>query len=126
MQLDPTDWIIAESDHYYIKGFYESAVLFSKITDKRIADIGDFYGDPEGGIIDVNERFCVTFGCGYVIYYIREPFESFMYGQKTSQWIEAGNNPDNVDWIKRVRQISDTEIELTDYDDNTRIIKIPF
>lgn len=128
MQIDINDRglrFLAESDHYVLKCFYESAELFSKGNKQHITSVGNFYGDPEGGMIDWNERFCVTFGCGYIVYYIREPFESFMYDRKTSQWIEAGNNPDNVDWIKSVRQISDNEIEITDEDNITKIITIP-
>lgn len=121
----PGDWIIAESDNYYIKGAYESAELFSKADDKLIACIGDHYGDTVDGIIDRNERFCVTVGCGYIVYYIREPFESYPCNRSSTQWIESGNDPDNIKGIDNVRQISDNEIELTDENGNIETVTIP-
>ncbi len=49
-----------------------------------------------------------------------------MYEQSTSQWIENGRNPENVRYYKKVSQISDTEIELTDENENVEILKISF
>lgn len=122
----PEDWIIAESNNYYLRGAYERAELFSKTQNKKIIDVGEHYGDTVDGIIDWNEHFCVTVGCGYIIYFIKEPFQSYMYEQSTSQWIESGRNPKNVHYYKKVNQISDTEIELTDENENVEILKISF
>ena len=117
--------ILAESENYYIKGTFESADLYSKSDNRRIAQVGDFYGDPEDGLIDRYERFCITVGCGYIIYFLREPFEDYMYDKNTKQWIEGGRNADNTKWIEAVRQVSDNEAEITDEYGNTEIIEIP-
>ena len=150
------DWdVLAESEHYYLKKCYEDASLFSKEDGRLITSVGDFYGDPDGGIIDRNERFCVTYGCGYIIYFIREPFEGYMYENMLTpkippnvdplmegifiahnkylethkiipQWIEYGrDDPHNIEWIESVRQISDDEVEITNCNDETYIVKIP-
>ena len=122
---DPEEWIIAESEHYRIKGRFEEADMHKKDDDSYITCVGDFYGDPHDGIIDKNERFCVTVGCGYIIYYLEDPFETYDYGKKTSQWIEAGRDPDNILWIEAVHQIGDTEIELEIEDGRKITVQIP-
>lgn len=128
MQRKPPDTdkrIIAESEHYYITGEWEAVTLYSKKDDRLITRAGDHYGEPQGGIIDKNERFCVTVGCGYIIYFLKEPFEPYAYDRVSEQWKEAGRDPDNINWLTAVRQISDSEIELTDENGNTEMIKIP-
>ena len=117
--------IIAESEHCYIAGEWEAAYLYSKQDGRLIARVGDHYGDVQGGIIDKNERFCVTVGCGYIIYYLREPFEPYAYDRASAQWTESGRDPGSVTWLENVRQISDSEIELTDENGNTETIMIP-
>ncbi len=121
---NPEDWLIAESKNYLIKGHYESCSLYSKNDNKKITCVGDFYGDPVDGMIDWNEKFCVTVGCGYIIYYLKTPFESYMYNIDTKQWIESGRNPHCINWIKKVRQLSDNEIEITDEDDHVEVIRV--
>lgn len=83
--MDDIGWIIAESENYIIKGEYEDATLIRKSDGSRIACVGNFYGDPVDGIIDINEKFCVTVGCGVIVYRLKEPFESYMYNRITEQ-----------------------------------------
>ena len=118
-------WVIAESSNYFIIGQYEDAFLYSKSDNKLLADIGCFYGDPEGGLIDWNERFCVTYGCGYIIYFLRPPFQQYSGYKGSTQWIEFGNDPENTEWIVSAKQTSDNEIELTDEDGNVKVVRIP-
>jgi len=117
--------IIAQSDHYYIKGIYESANLYLKSDNKYITTVGDFYGNPEDGLIDWKERFCITVGYGYIVYYLRSPFEKYSYHRDTTQWLEGRRENNSIRWIERVRQISDNEVELTDEYGNKEIIEIP-
>jgi len=123
-QFNATGCIIAESKNYVIKGTYETATLVRKSDGSEITSVGDFYGNPADGIIDLNERYCVTVGCGVIVYKLREPFEDYMYNTITDQWYEFGRGPENIEWIEEVKQISDDEVELTDEDGNTRIITI--
>ena len=123
---DPSEeWVIAESDHYIIKGCFEDASIYKKDDNSYLTCVGDFYGDPLDGIIDKNERFCVVVGCGYIIYYLKEPFEEYMYDKNTSQWIEAGRGPENILSIHSVSQISDSEIEIEMANGEKRIIRVP-
>lgn len=123
-QSNETGCIIAESKNYIIKGTYEDASLIRKSDGSRIAWVGDFYGNPADGIIDKNERYCVTVGCGVIVYKLREPFEDYMYDTVTDQWYEFGRGPENTEWIEEVDQISDNEVEITDEEGNSRIITI--
>ena len=107
-------WIMAESQNYILKGEYEEAVLYRKSDNARIAVVGDFYGDPNAGIIDSDERFCVTVGCGVIVYRLQDPFENYMYDTDTTQWYEFGRDPKSIDWIDEVRQIGPDKIKLID------------
>lgn len=118
------NWIIAESNNYILSGEYESAYLIQKSDGKRITCVGDFYGNPMAGIIDKNEKYCVTVGCGIIVYRLSEPFEEYTYDKDTLQWYEIGRNPEQIDWIVDVTQISDTEIKITDEKGNVSVIKI--
>ena len=121
---DSSNWTIAESEHYIVKGDYESSNLYRKSDGKRVAGIGHFYGDPEAGIIDKNEKFCVVVGCGVIVYRIKEPFQEYDYDKESEQWYEFGRGPENIYWVDEVQQIGDTTVELTDADGNKRILEI--
>lgn len=120
----PSGWTIAESENYILRGEYEGAELIQKSDGKRITSVGDFYGEPIAGIIDKNEKYCVTVGCGVIVYKLIEPFEEYMYNRNTKQWFEFGRGPENIEWTNSVKQVSDNEIELTDADGETKIIRI--
>ena len=109
--INDEDWdILAESEHYYIKGEYEDASLFRKSDSKRIASVGDFYGDPMDAYIDPEERFCITIGCGIIKYNLVEPFEGYMYDRDTDQWVEVGREPDNIEWCDVIEEVTDSYI----------------
>lgn len=105
--------ILAQSANYYVKAAYETAELYIKDGDKRIACVGDHYGDVADCLIDREERFCVTVGCGYIVYFLRPPFEDYAYDTVSSQWTENFREPNDVVWFTSVKQISTDEIELT-------------
>jgi len=121
---NPSEWTITESEHFIIRGENEGAELYRKSDGVWISCVGDFYGDPVAGIIDWNEKFCVTVGCGVIVYYLAEPFHTYVYDEKCPQWYEFGRGPKNIDWMDAVVQISDDEIELTDTDGNKRVIRV--
>ncbi len=76
--------ILAESNNYKVVSEYETVTLVNKRTGLSV-NIGDFYGDPQGALIDLNERFAVMYGCGLIVYFIREPYECYSYNKETSQ-----------------------------------------
>jgi len=121
---DISKWTIAESEHYIIRGEYESSDLYRKSDGKKVVGVGHFYGDPVAGIIDKNEKFCVVVGCGVIVYRIKEPFQEYDYNKETEQWYEFGRGPEDYDYIDEVRQIDDTTVELIDADGNKRILEI--
>jgi hypothetical protein len=84
---------------------------------RRPVSVGNFYGDAEFALIDRNERFVVTGGCGIVIYFLREPWDDYFINKKTDQWIKLGIGDADI-YYDAVRQISDTVIEITDADNN--------
>ncbi len=116
--------LLAESKNYYIIGSYEEASLYRKSDDKYVGSVGHHYGDPTDGLIDWNEKFCIVVGCGVIVYRLKEPFTSYMYDRDCDQWYEFGRGPENVDWIKSLKQVSDDEVELLDEDDQRRILKV--
>ena len=99
--------ILAESEHYYIKRDYEDASIFAKPDSRRITCVGDFYGDPEDAYIDPEEKFCITVGCGLIKYELREPYEDYMYDVDTTQWIETGRDPKNIEWCDHIDEVTD-------------------
>lgn len=69
-------------------------------------------------MIDRNERFVVTGGCGIIIYFWRSPWDSYSYNKQNDQWIELGREGTDI-YYDAVKQISDTVIEITDADGNS-------
>lgn len=113
---------LAESEHYAIISEFETVSLIDKATNTEII-IGDFYGDPEGAIIDTNERFVAMYGCGLIVYFLCPPFEEYTYDTKTKQWFEIGRN-EPIMWVEKVLQISDNEIKMILGNGKNEIISI--
>lgn len=101
------DVLLAESEHFKVKSFYEDAVLIDKRTG-RTFPVCDIYGDPEGALISKDESFAVVYGCGAVICYTADG----AVREISSEWIDSA------------RQISTEEIELVYEDDSREIIKV--
>ena len=98
MSFDPTR-ILAESENYKIVSEYEYVNLIFKKSGREVR-IGHFYGDPEGAFVDVNEKYCVMYGCGVIVYFLNEPFEEYWYCIDTTQWQEYGREPQNILWVR--------------------------
>lgn len=101
---------LAESQNYKIFSSYESVYLINKSSGSEIF-VGDFYGDLNGAVIDRQERFAAMYGCGLILYFIREPFENYCYGKNSPQWFEFGRN-EPIAWIENVIQTDDDNLEL--------------
>jgi len=69
--------LLAESAHFKIIGEFEIVKL--KRWGKRTTIIGDFYGDPSGALIDQQEKWCLMYGAGIIIYFLRPPFQEYSY-----------------------------------------------
>lgn len=112
--------LLAESKNYLITNQYEKVFLKNKSTGKQTL-IGDFYGDPEAAVISNDEKYCVIFGCGLIIYYLAEPFENYEYNATNKQWKEWGRkNQKNITWIKNITKINKNYIEFI-AEDNRKI-----
>ncbi len=101
--------ILAESNKYIVYNDYEVVVLRKKSDDSEII-IGDFYGDPEGALIDTEENFVVMYGCGVIIYYL-PAYEEYRYNMKTPQWNEFGRS-EPIMWVENAIQTNSNEILL--------------
>ncbi len=113
---------MAESEHYTVLKEFETCILLFKDRSRRAVSIGDFYGDADFALIDKNEMFVVTGGCGIVIYRLQEPFERFRKGKKTEQWIEIGM--DKEEYYDSVTQIGDNAVRIIDEDGNEKVFEI--
>lgn len=102
--------ILAESGRYKITNEYETVYLEDKMNHRKIV-IGDFYGDPDGAVIDRNERFAVVYGCGVIVYFLHSPFTEYAYSARTEQWLECGRE-DPVMWVNEAIQTDDHTIRL--------------
>jgi len=103
--------ILAESNHYMIVNEYETVTLIVKQSQKRVV-IGDFYGDPDIGIISEDETICAMCGCGVIVYFIKEPFIEWKYHASNSQWIECGREIGEEIWVDSIRFINIKTIEI--------------
>lgn len=106
--------LLAISENYMITHSHETVYLTSQnksILANEI-EIGDFYGNPEIAIIDENEKWCVSAGCGFIVYYLNEPFSSYSYNKINQQYDEYYRNPPDIWWIIDIKQISPTKILL--------------
>jgi hypothetical protein len=101
------DFLLAESQHFEIRGCYERAVLVDKAAGTK-APICEMYGDPEGALIDKDERFALVYGCGAVVCYTADG----AVREISSEWIDSA------------RQISTEEIELVFEDGGRESIKV--
>ena len=108
---------LARSENYIVESEFET-VFLTDLRNGRKTIIGDFYGDADGAMIDIKERFAIVFGCGVIIYYLREPFEEYRYNTVCEQWKEIFRDGDK--WIISVEQIRDSEILIT-FEDGTQI-----
>jgi hypothetical protein len=65
---------------------------------------GDFYGDPDCGIISRDEKYLVVAGCGLIIYRLIEPFSEYGDAKNPSQDSEFFRDPENHWWIYGLHQ----------------------
>lgn len=122
---DEKNWgILAESENYFIVGNYEDALLYRKPDCRRITCVGNFYGDPSDAYIDSEERFCITLGCGIIKYNLRDPFEEYMYGRDTAQWVEVGREGENIEWCDKIEEVTDSCIIVSLEGENRRKFNI--
>jgi hypothetical protein len=105
--------ILARSDNYIVSHRYETVVL--ERPARLPVVIGDHYGDPVAAVIDWDEKWCITVGCGLVLYWLREPFWDYEYHRNTSQWYELHRYPPEEWWIETIYQVdNDTVRFVTD------------
>lgn len=99
--------ILAESKNYYIMRDYEDASIYRKSDSSKIVCVGHHYGNPEDAYIDPEERYCITVGCGIIKYYLKEPYDIYVYDKATPQWIEVGRT-DNIEFADKIEEVTDS------------------
>ena len=118
--------LLAESQNYFVYNIYETVILvlktpiisttgkiFKRAKIIKKVYIGDFYGDPDCAAIASDESFCVMGGCGLIVYYLRKPFEKYIYDRHTDQWKELFREPENVWWIDELEVRGNSTILFT-------------
>ena len=103
---------LVKSENYRVVYEWETVTLL-KNDGSFSVKIGDFYGDPECGIIDENEKWCAIAGCGIIIYRLEEPFLEYEYNKKTNQWVEFGREANDIWWITNIHQHDENHVEIT-------------
>ena len=101
---------LAHSRHCEILHEYETVWLI--FQGRTPVVIGDFYGDPEVAIIDIDERWCCVAGLGLILYFIGEPFEEYESNRQTSQYFELGREGPEKWWVEAVQQLGPFEIQV--------------
>jgi hypothetical protein len=101
------DVLLAESGHFEVRSCYEDAVLIDKRTGETF-NVCYMYGDPEGALIDLDEKFAVVYGCGAVVCCIPD---------MVRERIADG-------WVISAEQVSERSIALTFEDGRNEIYDI--
>lgn len=79
--------ILAESSNYIIYNEYEIAYLKHKGFSNKVR-VAEMYGDPIGAYISDDEKYCLIFGCGIVVYKLCRPFKDYICGNQCKQWVD--------------------------------------
>ena len=124
------DDTLAESPNFEVRSSFETVHL--RRSDGTDTVIGHFWGDPECGLIDRDEKWCVVGGCGLIVYWLRNPYREFEYHTSTDQWSEFGRQPDDIWWVGELEQTGEEDVRLvvgddpnaTRYDLNVRSMRI--
>jgi hypothetical protein len=95
-----------------------------EFDDRERVVIGDFHGDPEIAIIDADQKWCTIGGCGLIIYFLEEPFENFLCEKISNQYQEIGCAAPDTLWVKSIKQVGVSEIQITLESGETRTLKI--
>lgn len=99
-QQDPPFGIntLATSENYIVYAIFDYAYLFFRNASRGDVFLGWFYGDPEGALIDREERFCTVFSNGIIVYRLEEPFAPYDGAQAhILQWDDFDRT--NVEWV---------------------------
>lgn len=114
--------ILDESKNYIVTYTYETVYLISKWNHSKII-IGDFYGEPNGAIIDADKCFVVVYGCGIILYFLQPPFQEYSYETNTSQWLEWGRI-EPIMWVDKVVPLDNNRMKVILENGQTSIITI--
>ena len=108
---------LAEYEDITVHGEFEYALISGKGIGSNVC-IGDFYGDPSCACIDTNRKWCVVGGKGLIVYYLKEPFESYQYDTETSQWKELFRDPEATIWVEEITQLDEETVKFITEDEN--------
>ncbi|PHV46773.1 hypothetical protein CSQ91_28055 [Janthinobacterium sp. BJB301] len=96
---------LARSAQYIVQHEYEHAKVTA--ADGRQASLGEFYGDPAVGLIDIHEQWCAVAGEGLVLCRLEQPF---------GQCVAYLREPGETVWITDLRQTGPFALEWQDED----------
>jgi len=88
------DMLLFRSRNFTVRSAWEVVTLQGRHLPRDLY-VGDHYGGPEAGVIDREERWCVTVGCGVIVYRLAPPWDEYV-GIETPQWWDYGNDPSDI------------------------------
>jgi hypothetical protein len=105
--FDPLDHtrILWRSMNLTVQGEFESVRAYGSKLPGQVV-VGDHYGDVMGAAVDDAERWCVTVGCGVIVYKLADPWQEYNYDLVTDQWWEMYREPEDMLLTRDVRFIS--------------------
>lgn len=103
---------------------HEYETVWLELKEHRRIVIGDFYGDPKVAIFDAEEKWCAIGGCGLIIYFLEEPFESYSPQKTSIQYREFGRERPDIWWVKEIDQIGASSIRVNLETGDSHIIEI--
>ena len=68
---------------------------------------------PIGALIDRHEQWCIMYGAGIIVYFLRPPFQEYSYHQSTPQWVEYHRYRDDLWFIDNAQQLNSNQVIFT-------------
>ena len=119
--------ILHQSRSHYVRQTFDPEALSYAVWlgfknrvrhEVLIADacFGDERDVPAQVLVTDDERFCIVFGCGAIVYRLDEPFQSYSFGVEPGQWRDllrwgGGRYPNRFEWVDRA-SVRDGILEL--------------
>ena len=116
---------LAISENVKVESSFEKVFLSTKSVEHLL--IGDFYGDPDGAIIDWDERWVIMFGNGIIIYNLNGSYSPYNCNNKTNQWVELYRETENEKpkWVIALEQVEVNKVRFcTDLNDQPKVFEL--
>ena len=100
------DRLLCRSARFTVRSWWETVALEGEDLAGPVI-IGDFWANPFGAAIDLEERWCVMVGSGLVVYRLAAPWVPYEYDVVSNQWWEYGRRSSERVWFDSVSAAAD-------------------